>query len=368
MKNNYKSIFTFAIITLFISSCDINKQKVDSSMEELNLPSFDQYFNNLENFSGNVLVAVDGKPIFKKSYGYANIELNVKNNFETKFRIGSVTKQFTAMAIMILHEQGKLNVDDKLSKYISDIPKIWEDITIHQLLTHTSGIMHSWSLKEFRESQSLHTNIQDVIEMFKDQPLIGIPGDTFNYSGTGYFILSSLIEKVSGKTYEDFLKNEIFNKIEMVNSGSDRPKKIIDNRASGYVTDSIKTYNAPYIFMPILTGGGDLYSTLDDFLKWDQSLYNNLLITKESKEKMFKPELNNYAYGWKVIKNDTLYVTEHTGGVPGFASKISRFPNDKLLIVIFSNNRRSKNPEFGNEFVKIVREELKATGYNTVYN
>jgi len=337
-------------------------------MEELNLPSFDQYFNNLENFSGNVLVAVDGKPIFKKSYGYANIELNVKNNFETKFRIGSVTKQFTAMAIMILHEQGKLNVDDKLSKYISDIPKIWEDITIHQLLTHTSGIMHSWSLKEFRESQSLHTNIQDVIEMFKDQPLIGIPGDTFNYSGTGYFILSSLIEKVSGKTYEDFLKNEIFNKIEMVNSGSDRPKKIIDNRASGYVTDSIKTYNAPYIFMPILTGGGDLYSTLDDFLKWDQSLYNNLLITKESKEKMFKPELNNYAYGWKVIKNDTLYVTEHTGGVPGFASKISRFPNDKLLIVIFSNNRRSKNPEFGNEFVKIVREELKATGYNTLYN
>jgi CubicO group peptidase (beta-lactamase class C family) len=368
MKSVHKSLLAFVIITLSLLSCETSKQKPEdkasSLQEEMNFSSFDQYFNNLENFSGNVLVAVNGKSIYEKSYGYANIELNVKNTSKTKFRIGSITKQFTAMAVMILQEQGKLNVTDKLSNHIPNVPEIWKEITIHQLLTHTSGIMHSWALEGFEENMMLYTPIEDIIDKFKDQPLVGDPGEKFQYSGTGYFILSSLIEKVSGKSYEDFLIDEIFSKIEMTNSGSDVPRKIIENRASGYITDSTGMNNSTYIYMPILTGGGNLYSTTEDFLKWDQSLYNNALITKESKEKMFKPELNSYAYGWRVIKRDTLYVTTHGGSVPGFLTKIWRFPNDKLLVVILSNNKRSENPETGREFVNLVREELDKTGYN----
>ena len=191
-------------------SCETSQKKPEDKAnflhEEIDFPSFDQYFNNLENFSGNVLVAIDGKPIYEKSYGYANKELNVKNTSETKFRIGSITKQFTAMAIMILQEQGKLNVTDKLSDHILNVPEIWKEITIHQLLTHTSGIMHSWALKGFAEKMMLHTPIEAVIDKFKDQPVVGNPGERFNYSGTGYFILSSIIEKVSGESYEVFFE------------------------------------------------------------------------------------------------------------------------------------------------------------------
>ena len=368
MKNMSESFLAVVIIAISLLSCETSKQKpednANSSMEEIDFPSFDQYFNNLENFSGNVLVAVKGKPIYEKSFGYANLELKVKSTSETKFRIGSITKQFTAMAIMILQEQGKLNVSDKLSDHIPNVPEIWEEITIHQLLTHTSGIMHSWELEGFGENMMLHTPIEEIIDKFKNQPLVGYPGEKFHYSGTGYFILSSLIEKVSGKPYEDFLKDEIFDKIGMTNSGSDVPDKIIPNRAAGYNTDSTGTYNSTYIYMPILTGGGNLYSTLGDFLKWDQSLYYNSLISKESKDKMLTTELNNYAYGWGVIKSDSLYRTSHTGGVPGGRARIDRYPNEGILVVILSNNIRSTNPEIRGDFSELVLEELKKTGYN----
>jgi len=366
MKSVHKSLLAFVIIILlsFETSKQKTEHKANSLQEELNFSSFDQYFNNLENFSGNVLVAINGTSIYEKSYGYANIELNVKNTSNTKFRIGSVTKQFTAMAIMILQDQGKLNVTDELSDHIPNVPEIWKEITIHQLLTHTSGIMHAWALEGFREHMMLYTPIENIIDKFKNQPLIGGPGEKFQYSGTGYFILSTLIEKVSGKLYENFLKDEIFDKIGMINTGADVPDLIIPNRASGYATDSTGTYNSTFIYMPILTGGGNLYSTTKDLLKWDQSFYNNALISKESKEKMFTTELNNYAYGWSVIKSDSLYRTSHAGGVPGGRARIDRYPNKGILVVILSNNIRNTNPEVSGAFSELVLEELEKTDYN----
>ncbi len=357
----YKSILAFLIITFSLLGCKTIVQK--SSKEQIAFPSFDQYFNHLENFSGNVLVAVNGKPIYEKSYGFANIELKIKNTSEMKFRIGSITKQFTAMAIMFLQEQGKLSATDKLSDHISNIPEIWNEITIHQLLTHTSGIMHSWALEGFEKNMMLYTPIEKIIDNYKDQPLVGNPGEKFQYSGIGYFILSSLIEKVSGKSYEHFLKDEIFDKIGMINTRSDVPEYIIPNRASGYVTDSTGTYNSTFIYMPILTGGGNLLSTTEDLLKWDQSFYNNSLISKESKTQMLTTELNNYAYGWIVEKSDSLYRTSHGGAVPGFFARIIRYPDKGILIVILSNNI-IKNPEIRGDFSKLVLENLDKSGYN----
>ncbi len=367
MKRIHTSLFTFVLSILLLLSCRPSKQKTehkaDSLQEEPNFSSFDQYFNNLENFSGNVLVAIHGKPIYEKSYGYANRELNVKNTAKTKFRIGSVTKQFTAMAIMILQEQGKLKVTDKLSVHLPDVPEIWKDITIQQLLTHTSGIMHAWALEGFGTHMMLYTPIEDIIEKFKAQPLVGAPGEKFEYSGTGYFILSALIEKVSGQLYENFLKEELFDKIGMTNTGADVPDLIIPNRASGYVTDSTGTYNATFIYMPILTGGGNLYSTTKDLLKWDQSFYTNALISKESKAQMFTTERNNYAYGWGVIKSDSLYRTSHAGGIPGGRARIDRYPNKGILVVVLSNNVRNTSPEVRGDFSELVLEELEKMGY-----
>jgi CubicO group peptidase (beta-lactamase class C family) len=368
MKNILNIFSISLLLTIALLSCNSvnkeNKHLAISPEDQIDYPLFDQYLTKLNNFSGNVLVALDGTPIFKKSYGYANIELDVKNTSQTKFRIGSITKQFTSMAIMILQEQGKINVTDKLSVYISDVPEIWKEITIHQLLTHTSGIMHSWGLEGFAQNMMLYTPIEEIIDRFKDQPLVGYPGEKFEYSGTGYFILSSLIEKVSGKPYKLFLKDEIFDNIGMTNTGSDEPEKIIKNRAAGYFTDSTGTYNSTFIYMPILTGGGNLYSTLEDLLKWDQSFYNNTLISKESKEKMFTTELDNYGYGWDVIKSDSLYRTSHTGGVPGGLARIDRYPEKGILVVILSNNIRKTNPEIGGVFSELVLEEVGKTGYN----
>jgi CubicO group peptidase (beta-lactamase class C family) len=150
----------------------------------------------------------------------------------------------------------------------------------------------------------------------------------------------------------------------MKNTGADVPEKIIKNRAAGYETDSTGTYNSTFIYMPILTGGGNLYSTVEDLLKWDQSFYSNTFISEESKGKMFTAELNNYAYGWGVIKSDSLYRTSHAGSASGFLARIDRYPNKGILVVILSNNIRKTNPEIGGEFSNLVLEELDKTGYN----
>ncbi len=323
---------------------------------EIDYPKFDQYFHDSK-FSGNVLVAVHGKPIFRKSYGYANLELNVSNTLETKFRIGSITKQFTAMAIMILQVQGKLSVRDEMGDHLSDIPEEWKGITIHQLLTHTSGLMHSWALKGFRKTMMLHNSIQQTIDRFKGQPLVGKPGEKFAYSGVGYFVLSDIIQKVSGKSYEAFLKEEVFDKIGMKNTGCDNPLKLIQNKASGYITNSSGVSNAGYIYIPILTGGGNLYSTVDDLLKWDQSFYGNKLVSKETKKMIFMPELKNYGYGWIILETEKVYRMYHSGGVPGFGAFIDRYPNKGVVIIIMSNNIQAIAKKRVS-FPKLVLKEL----------
>ena len=337
---------------------------LDQGSSETLDPSFDQYFLDHPNFSGNVLVALKGEPIFQKSYGYANIELQVKNSLATKFRIGSITKQFTAMAIMILEEQGKLSTTDKISDHLLSLLPHWQNLTIHHLLTHTSGLPHTWTTEGFTETMMLPNSMEETIDRFKNQPLLASPGEEFHYSGVGYFLLAAIIQEISGKSYEAFLNEQIFSKIGMQDTGADGPQKIIQNRAAGYETDTSGIRNAPYIYMPILTGGGNLYSTLGDLLKWDRALHENTLITKETKEKMFTANLNNYGYGWFVRKTDSSFRVDHTGGVAGFNAFIGRYPNEELLIVILSNHQLHSIREILMNFSGVVIEELEKTGYN----
>ncbi|WP_370478190.1 serine hydrolase [Tamlana flava] len=374
MKNTFKWGFAFMMITLFLLNSESNKQNLndsrDSFPEIIDTTSFTRYFKNLKKFSGNVLVAVDGKPIYEKSFGLANIELNVKNTSETKFRIGSITKQFTAMAIMILQEQGKLKVTDKLSDYFSDIPDTWKDMTIHQLLTHTAGLVVPQQMAGWQDSMMLYRPFEEIIDNLKTQPLVAAPGEKFHYSGLGYFIMASLIQKVSGKTYCEFLQEHIFDKAEMENSGCDTPNEIIMNRASGYSGNEKDTYNSKFIYGPIRTGGGNLYSTTGDLLKWDRALYNNTLISEESKMKMFTPYgkerqarifapgKNYTGYGFIINKSDLGDRLYHSGHSPGFRARIDRCPEIRLLIVILTNDDITPPQLFFN-FPDLVIQEFR---------
>lgn len=183
------------------------------------------------NFSGVVLVVRSGERLLAQGYGMADLENNVPNALHTKFRIGSITKTFTAMAVMILAEQGKLQIDNLLSEYLPDIPDHWRGIALHHLLSNTSGILHVWELPGFSDTMSLKATSAETIQKVVDRPLVAPPGTKYHYSGTGFFVLSRVIERVSGQSYRAFLKAHIFDPIEMADTGCDHPDPILPHRA-----------------------------------------------------------------------------------------------------------------------------------------
>jgi CubicO group peptidase (beta-lactamase class C family) len=291
-------------------------------------------------FSGSVLIAQGGKVLLSKGYGMANLELDVPNTPQTKFRLGSVTKQFTAMAIMQLQERGLLDVNDPINKYIPEYPN-GEKITIHHLLTHTSGIPNLTDFPDFLETMMLPSPVEKTIERFKNKPLEFEPGEKFSYSNSGYVLLGYLIEKISGKSYEDFLNENIFQPLNMTNSGYDHSNTILKNRASGYSLGTDGLNNAAYIDMSLPLGGGSLYSTVEDLYLWDRALYTERLVGKTTREKIFTPFKEEYAYGWSVSDLYKHKRISHSGGINGFSSNISRYLDDDICIVVLSNYEHS---------------------------
>ncbi len=288
--------------------------------------------------SGSVIVSKNGVTLLSEGYGYANLELGVPNTPQTKLRIGSITKQFTSMAILILQERQRLGVHDSVGKHVPNVPDVWRSLTIHQLLTHTSGIMHSWNLPGFRETMMVPATLDQTLARYHRQPLLFTPGEQFAYSGVGYFLLAKIIETVSGHDYETFLKREIFAPLGMEDTGADRPELVQGQRAAGYVHgEDGEILNAPPIYMPILTGGGNLYSTAEDLGRWAESLGVRRLISNTAYEAMYRPELNDYAYGWRVVDWKGARTIQHSGGVNGFNAHILRIPDEGLYVVVLSN-------------------------------
>ena len=288
-------------------------------------------------FLGTVLVLAEGNSLLAQGYGLADLENDVSHELHTKFRIGSITKMFTAMSVMILAEQGKVQIDDLLSKHLEDIPGRWAEITLHHLLSNTSGIMHSWALPGFTENMSLRATSQETIQKFFDQPLVAPPGEKYHYSGAGFFTLALVIEQVSGMSDEEFLRTNILDPLEMADTGCDHPDRILPHRARGYAPTEDGLINSPMIYMPILTGGGNLYSTVEDLAKWDAALNDGQLISETSYRQMYTPVLNNYAYGWRVEVENERRSVMHGGGVSGFNTFLLRFPEDEVCIIVLSN-------------------------------
>lgn len=305
------------------------------------LPKADELVNaymKQNRFSGSVLVAKGGKILVNKGYGFANVELEVPNSPQTKFRLGSITKQFTAAAVLLLEEQGKLGVNDPVSKYYPEAPEAWKDITVHHLLTHTSGLHNYTAVPEYRTRMREKLTPLTLIARFKDLPLDFAPGSKFSYSNSGYALLGYIVEKASGEKYEDYLKKHLFGPTDMQSSGYDWDTTILKNRASGYErSPDGRIRNAEYLDMSQPYSAGSLYSTTEDLYRWDRALYTDKALSAKSKEKLYTPALDNYAYGWFVDKQFNRRRISHGGGINGFTTQLARYPDDDACIVVLNN-------------------------------
>jgi CubicO group peptidase (beta-lactamase class C family) len=314
---------------------------------------FDEYLtraNKIGQFNGSVLVAENGKVIYKKGYGLANMEWNVPNEADTKFRLASITKQFTAALILQLVDQGKLKLDGKLSEYLPDYRKeVGDKVTIHHLLTHTSGIPSYTSLPKFMENETRNPyTVVDFVKKYASGDLEFEPGAKFRYNNSGYFLLGAIIEKIHGKPYEQVIKENIFDPLGMKNSGYDRHDTVLAKRAAGYQKTPGGYRNAPYLDMSIPYAAGSLYSTVEDLYLWDQALYADKIVSAKSKEVMYKPFLDNYAYGWGISKvnlasKEVINSVAHSGGIHGFSTLITRYPDQKNLVVLLDNTSQGEN-------------------------
>ncbi|MBM4160324.1 MAG: tetratricopeptide repeat protein [Ignavibacteria bacterium] len=304
-------------------------------------------------FNGTVLVAEQGKVVFKKGYGEANKEWNIPNTPDTKFRLGSITKQFTSMLILQLVDEGKIKVEGKLTDYIPEYPKAAGDkVTVYHLLTHTSGIPSYTSMPDFNREYARNPYAPtDFIKFFWDLPLEFEPGTKFVYNNSGYFLLGVIIEKVTGKAYAQVLEERIFQPLGMKNSGYDLSAPVLTKRAAGYEKRSGGFVNASYVDMTLPYAAGALYSTVEDLFLWDQALTTGRLLSKESVEALFTPRIPMssrpgapyYAYGWSVGKvalgksQDSVSTIGHGGGINGFNTLLTRVPDMKTFVVLLNN-------------------------------
>lgn len=344
MKQNHSTSF-LKIFSLIVFTCLIANNSAYSQEKESEIDKLLQKYQEYRQFNGTALVSDSGKIIFKKGYGLANMEWEIPNEPSTKFRIGSITKQFTSMLIMQLVAEGKIQLNEKMTRYLPNYREDTGDrVTIHHLLTHTSGIP-SYTNKSnfFSEVSRDHYEVDEFVKQFCSDSLAFEPGSNYSYNNSGYFLLGAIIEKVTSEKYEDVLMKKILDPIGMKNTGYDHHETLIANRAAGYEKTPNGYINSAYLDMALPFSGGSMYSTVEDLYLWDQALYSEKLLSKKYKDIMFKPFLRNYAYGWDVTKTvlaeskDSLKTLSHVGGINGFNTLITRLVENKHLIVLLNN-------------------------------
>jgi CubicO group peptidase (beta-lactamase class C family) len=330
------TLFIVALATATNAFSQQTAQKIDALVKQ---------YSDYGQFNGSVLVAEKGKIIYEKGFGLANMEWAIPNQPDTKFRIGSVTKQFTAALVLQLVEEGKIKLDGKITDYLTDYRKDTGDkVTIHQLLNHTSGIP-SYTNRPgfFAEFSRDPYNITDFVKKFASGDLEYEPGSKYSYNNSGYSLLGAIIEKVTGKSYETVLTERIFKPLGMTNSGYDNHAPLIQKRAGGYEKRPSGYVNAPYLDMSLPYAAGSIYSTVEDLFKWDLALEGDKIISAESKRLMLTPGLGNYGYGIRITDQpigktgQKTKVVQHGGGISGFNSLLTRLVDKQQTIILLDN-------------------------------
>lgn len=306
-------------------------EKIDKVMQE---------FIKLDQFSGTVLLAKNGNVLYKKAFGDANKSYNVKNTIDTKFNICSMGKMFTGVSIMQLEEQGKLQVNDPVIKHLKDFP-FGDKITIHHLLTHTAGTGRFFSHPDYESKKSGMRNVKDMLPLVYEESLrFETPGEKFAYSNSGMIILGAIIEKISGKTYSDYIIENIFIPAKMNDTRMKLIDDIVENRALGYIKSISSKYLNNIFTIGSPSPAGGILSTVDDLLKFDQALYGAMLINEASKKKMFSSLKEEYGYAFQIENRYDNKIVGHGGGAPGFNSQFSRYLKDKYTLIVLSNYDR----------------------------
>jgi CubicO group peptidase (beta-lactamase class C family) len=308
-----------------------------------------------------LLVAKQGKVIYRKAFGMANMELGVPMKPEYIFRIGSITKQFTACAILKLAEEGKLSIQDDITKYIKDYPTQGNVITIEHLLTHTSGIKSYTGMVEWiADVQKKDFTPVQMIDFFKDQPMEFNPGEQWRYNNSGYFMLGYIIEVVSGKKYADYMEENFFKPLGMTSTSYDRTEKIVPNRIPGYQPTEKGFTNADFVNMSQPYSAGSLMSNIDDLYTWYKAVMAGKVINQESRLKAHTQyKLNNgkptgYGYGWFLGNIQESPTIEHDGGINGFVSSSIYLPKEDVFVAILSNSTAHGTGEMATRIAAIT--------------
>lgn len=338
----YSIIF---LLILTLTNCSLKNNLSNQQLNNEELELIDYLFKDaIGNKPGaNVLVAKHGNIVFQKSYGLSNIEQGTRSTPQTNYRIASVSKSFTAMAIMILENQGALKYETTLKEIFPDFPNYGSSITIRYLLTHQSGLMdYDEFIKDDRKDQLLDKDVYDILAGVDSTYFT--PGTEYKYSNSGYAVLSLIVEKISGQPFAEYLDKEIFKKLNMSTTEMYIKNNAIENRAFGYSIDKDSIFYNDQSLTSTIQGDGAIYCNLLDYLKWDQALYTNELIPQEKLLEAFydyngnnKSEDNGYGYGWAIDYKNGVKIIWHSGGTAGFESRVARIPSMNLTVVIFTN-------------------------------
>ncbi|HEV2863431.1 MAG TPA: serine hydrolase [Pyrinomonadaceae bacterium] len=290
-----------------------------------------------------VVVVKDGRTLLRKGYGMADMELGVRVEPDMVFRLGSITKQFTAVAVLMLAEQGKLSLSDDLTKFFPDYPTGGRRITVEHLLTHTSGIKSYTSIPAWLGMWRRDMTVKELTDLFRNEPMDFAPGERWSYNNSGYVLLGAIIEKLSGQTYEEFMRRNVFEPLGMKHTFYGSASRLIPRRVPGYTRGESGFENAAYLSMTHPYAAGSLLSNVDDLALWDAALYTDRPVRQASLEKAFTPfKLNDgtptgYGYGWSRTTYEGHTVVEHGGGINGFMTFALRMPEDRLYVAVLQN-------------------------------
>ena len=360
----------YVIVVLLTLSCKDEEARIKTTSDSLTI-SIDSIMNSnyLPNNPGAAIVVTKGgKEIYANGFGLANLELEVPMTSDMIFRLGSITKQFTAISILILEERGKLKVKDDIRQHLLDYPTQGKVITIENLLTHTSGIPDFTSFPNIIEIEQTKLTTTEILGLFKNKPLEFEPGERYSYSNSGYNVLGAIIESVSGMTYEEFVENEIFKKIGMNNSFYDHPEEVVKNKILGYEKDSLGYKRADYMTMCAPFSAGGLRSNVHDLAIWNKAIHDGQLISVANLARAFLPfklnsgELSNYGFGWSSDSFLGHQLYSHDGDIFGFSTSGYYFPKEDIYISILDNTTAS-NPWYSNFLISsiILGEEVNGT-------
>lgn len=357
MKKVILLICLCLILSILPLSAQSNKKTSNQKLKVENIERLIESYVENHLFNGSVLVEKKGKVIFKKGYGLANMEWNIPNSADTKFRIGSITKQFTATLVLLLEQEGKINLQAKITDYLPWYRKDTGDkITVENLLKHTSGIPNYTAKADVMNDIALHNySPKEIAEKFLSDDLEFEPGTKFSYSNSGYFLLGVIVEEITKRSFAENLKEKIFAPLAMKNSGIDSPFELIEKRAAGYEYGLEGYKNANFINMESATySAGAIYSTVEDLNLWQNALYGDKLLSKKNKNLMFTPTFGNYGYGLFIGKSKPNGMSKemtsigHHGGISGFSALLIEFVETETTVILLDNTRAEKRGNLEN--------------------